>query len=116
MLRLFNDMGRAGTEPHSFEDLEHEWRKTGLRHSDLPAALREMVRDSLLLVARDASGKTYKLSRIGIEQLGGSGVREPRFGWRRWLTVLRARWRAISGGVRGHARGPQRERRRNGRI
>lgn len=114
MVHLFRRMGGTGAEPHRMEDLEHEWLGTGLRRSDLPGALREMVQDNLLLVARDGSGKTYKLSRSGIEEISSERHAAGFLKWRRGWTLLFARWRRMFANGHRNMSGPLRDRRRYG--
>lgn len=65
LIRLFRDIGGAQPEPLSEEAFEREWRQTGLRASDLPLVLQEMLDDGLLERERHGGIVEYRLSFDG---------------------------------------------------
>ncbi|HSW13971.1 MAG TPA: hypothetical protein VLI06_14090 [Solimonas sp.] len=73
------------------ELLEREWRKTGLRRSDLEQALQELLLRRLLLLApRDA--ESYELTYLGERAMHQAPGMHPA-ALRDWLLLRRARRR-----------------------
>lgn len=69
-----------------YAELEHRWRFTGLRHSDLPIAVRRLERLQCLRVDRSpATGPEILLSTPGYRRLS-----PPLLSGREWVRTVRA--------------------------
>ncbi|WP_051277840.1 hypothetical protein [Solimonas flava] len=115
LIRLFRDIGGAQPEPLGEEALEREWRQTGLRASDLPLVLQEMVDDGLLERERHGGIVEYRLSFDGatlcVRTWQPSLLASTLRAWRRWRTrpAHERRARAATPGAAG-VRGDRRAR------
>lgn len=83
--------GRSGVL--SARQLEREWKKTGLRRSDLDMAIKDMTQKQLLLSKRTHDGISYELTYLGecamqLQTAGG-----PLTFVRDWWTLHRAKLR-----------------------
>jgi hypothetical protein len=84
--------GRSGVL--SARQLERDWKKTGLRRSDLDAAIKDLTQKQLLLSKRAHDGISYELTYLGecamqLQTAGGG----PLAFLRDWLTLRRAKLR-----------------------
>lgn len=88
LIRLFRDIGGAQPEPLGEEAFEREWRQTGLRASDLPLVLQEMVDDGLLARERRSGIVEYRMNFDGatlcVRTWQPSLLGDVLRGWRRW--------------------------------
>lgn len=84
-------MGRYGAL--SLKQLEREWKETGLRRSDLDAALKSGMQQQLLLPKRTHDGMFYELTYLGecaMQLVTAGGVLAT---VRDWFTLQRAKLR-----------------------
>ena len=84
-------MGRYGVL--SLKQLEREWNETGLRRSDLDAALKSGMQQQLLLPKRTYDGMFYELTYLGecaMQLVTAGGVLTT---VRDWFTLQRAKLR-----------------------
>lgn len=94
MLRVYRAVRNEDTATLYHEDLEREWGRTGLRHADLEAALREMVQRHLLSIRDEGPRRNYQLTAAGVREF--HNARDAlRFHSQRWLTLVQARARQL---------------------
>lgn len=85
--RVYREVATDEAHPVSLHEVKDAWHLTGLRHSDLPVALQNLIRSHLL--------QPMETDRIATVQLNEAGLRafhERTVGLRRlqdWLTLAR---------------------------
>lgn len=83
--------GRNGTL--SMRQLEHDWKQTGLRRSDLDQALKDSLQKRWLLLRKLYDGNSYEMTYLGECAMHFRAARGPLTLLRDWLTLQRARLR-----------------------
>lgn len=89
--------------------LEREWKKTGLRHGDLAAALDDLVQRQLLLRCPHSPAPAWELSALGERAMHSLRFNTGFGALRDWAMLRRARRRRIQppSGERGRRREDQ---------
>jgi hypothetical protein len=91
--RLYRELATAEAHPVSVHEVKDAWHRTGLRHSDLPAVLQDLIRCRML--------QPMEPDRIAAVRLNEAGLRayhEPGGSLRQledWLTLARIGLRRI---------------------
>lgn len=78
-------------------DLERDWKRTGLRRSDLALALADMTRHYLLLRKAAHDGACYELTYLGERAMQLLMLGGPLTTLHDWMTLRRARRRQPHG-------------------
>jgi hypothetical protein len=91
--RVYRELATAEAHSVSVHEVKDAWGATGLRHSDLPAVLQDLIRSRML--------QPMEPDRIAAVRLNEAGVREyhERSGTLRrvadWLTLTRVELRRV---------------------
>jgi hypothetical protein len=96
--RVYRELATAEAHSVSVHEVKDAWGATGLRHSDLPAVLQDLIRSRML--------QPMEPDRIAAVRLNEAGVREyhERSGTLRrvadWLTLTRVELRRVGAAAR----------------
>lgn len=93
LLRIYRALRRPRGGALALATLEREWRKTGLRRSDLEAALSESQQRRLLVLRSQATTSTYELTYLGECALQSLRLTSGYEALRDWMTLRQARLR-----------------------
>ncbi len=95
LLGIYRALRRPRGGALTLSTLEREWKKTGLRHADLEAALDELVQRQLLLRCAQSASGAWELSALGERAMHSLRFNTGFGALRDWAMLRRARRRRI---------------------
>lgn len=75
------------------QDLQDQWQRTGLRHSDYLAVIKDMTRRRLLTVSEGPSQTTLRLTDAGLAEYYRPETTTLLRSLGDWMTLQRMQWR-----------------------
>ena len=93
LLRIYRELRKPRGSALALATLEREWRKTGLRRSDLEAALRELLQQKMLQQRAQAATDAYELTYLGECAVRSLRLNTGLEALRDWMTLRQARRR-----------------------
>ena len=93
LLRIYRELRKPRGSALALATLEREWRKTGLRRSDLEAALRELLQQKMLQQRAQTATAAYELTYLGECAVRSLRLSSGLEALRDWMTLRQARRR-----------------------
>lgn len=93
LLNIYESHHKGRHGALSLRQLEHDWKQTGLRRTDLDLALKDSMQRRWLLLRELHDGNSYELTYLGECAKRLCAARRPLTQLRDWFTLQRARLR-----------------------